>query len=144
MTMELKHFKDHFCYNNLSVMTHLNWTKMRKDERTQSEQTITLLKIYLATINTKKRLKVMWLIRCRLPISAAWLLNEWMTPYSWQTAAACDGKYFIVNQIMCVSFTWFESFSFILFTAEKPAIVLPVHLCISATYPAAAFWAHLY
>lgn len=35
-------------------------------------------------------------------ISAAWLPYEWITSCSLETAAACDGKYFFVNQIMYV------------------------------------------
>lgn len=53
MTMELKHFKDHFCYDYLRYhpLEPIKLSK-EKDERTRSEheQTIALLEIYSATI----------------------------------------------------------------------------------------------
>lgn len=54
-----------------------------------------------------------------------------MAAGSLERAAACDGKYRVVDPIVLVLLD-FSHFSFTLFTAEKPEILLAVHLCTFA------------
>lgn len=103
-TVELKQFKDQSCYDywGYHPLEPNHWEK-KKIER-QSEQTITLLEIYSATIITKKKkgqLKVTVTHKAQTR-SLQQGYGARTTSCSRHTAAARDGKQSTVNQTVLV------------------------------------------